>query len=121
MTGNFARDASNALKRKNKRKEGSRRELWPSDKMEKVALNEKGKNAFGGIFPEELVPITGNIYKSNLGGALENHYFVNLKALKRGELERLITALAKNFGSRKKFVRKDILKYGLPLRLSMTL
>ena len=87
----------------------------------KVFLNDEGKNLFGEVFPDRLVPVVSMIPRSAFfGGQDEKMYLVFHEEMSEEQIRKLVELLAAKFGATEVDVKVQMLKYRIPLRARYT-
>lgn len=83
----------------------------------KVTLNDKGKEMWGDLFPDNEVPVNSMVFQeSNIGKVV----LVAWNTLTVEQKDAILTKIHKKSGAPKDVILKDILEIGLPLRESYT-
>jgi hypothetical protein len=88
-----------------------------------VKLNEEGKQVWGDVFPDGMVPVCSmSFQQANLGnsGGGERVILVNWAGLSELQKDIILAKISERSGAAKEVILKDILKIGLPLRERLT-
>jgi len=84
-------------------------------------LNDEGKELYGEVFPDGIVPVVSMIPGTAvIGGQEEKIYLVCHEELSEVQTEKLVKLLAGVFGAPEADVKAELLKNRIPLRAKYT-